>query len=304
MEKIPVILDTDISSDIDDTWALAMMLNSPELDIKLIVTTSGNTANKAQIVAKFLDIMGCTDIPVGIGIKALDAIEKQGRWAEDYDLDTYPGVVYQDGVSAMVDKIMASDEQVTLISIGPVTNIAKALEQEPKIIEKAMFVGMQGWIYTGYSGFNSRSAEWNVWCDIKACQKVFKAPWDITITPLDTCAKVQLKGDKYQKVRNTKTPIIETLMKNYDIFAGGECTLSSTILYDTAAIYLALSEELFNMEDLNIKVNDSGYTVIDKAGKKIRCATSWKDLAAYEDFLVERLCRTADAFDDNTDANG
>jgi len=67
--KIPVILDTDIGLDIDDIWALGLLLSCPELDVRLITTTSGNTIIKAKLVAKFLEIADRTDIPIGIGPK-------------------------------------------------------------------------------------------------------------------------------------------------------------------------------------------------------------------------------------------
>ena len=68
MKRIPVIIDTDIGTDIDDTWAVLMALNSPELDIKLIVSSTGDTILRAALLAKFLDRCGRTDIPIGIGI--------------------------------------------------------------------------------------------------------------------------------------------------------------------------------------------------------------------------------------------
>lgn len=68
MNKIPVILDTDIGTDIDDTWALAMLLNCPELEPRLINTVSGDTPYRAHLTAKFLQAAGRTDIPIGIGI--------------------------------------------------------------------------------------------------------------------------------------------------------------------------------------------------------------------------------------------
>ena len=67
-KKIPVILDTDIGTDIDDTWALAFLLKCPELDVKLITTASGDTFERAKIVAKILEIAGRTDIPIGLGL--------------------------------------------------------------------------------------------------------------------------------------------------------------------------------------------------------------------------------------------
>lgn len=67
-KRIPVILDTDIGGDIDDTWALAMLLNSPELDLKLVVTDTGNTTYRAKVAAKLLEVAGRTDVPIGIGL--------------------------------------------------------------------------------------------------------------------------------------------------------------------------------------------------------------------------------------------
>ena len=65
--KIPVILDTDIGDDIDDTWALTMMLNSPELDVKLVIGDYGKPVYRGKILAKMLEAAGRTDVPVGLG---------------------------------------------------------------------------------------------------------------------------------------------------------------------------------------------------------------------------------------------
>jgi inosine-uridine nucleoside N-ribohydrolase len=295
--KIPVILDTDIGADIDDTWALVMMINSPELDIKMILTETGNTTYRAKIVAKLLEIAGRTDIPIGVGLHTSDKIDAQGPWVEDYDLGMYSGKVYMDGIDALIEIIMKSEEQITLISIGPVTNIANALEKQPEIAHKARFVGMQGNIRKGYRGLDKIVAECNVVTDPNACQKVFTAPWDITITPLDTCGLVKLKGENYLKVHNSHIPIVRALMENYRIwnenYEFGKPSegygVASTILYDTVAIYLAFREELLCMEELGIRVTDDGYTLMDENAKKMNCATTWKDIEAFEVFLIQRL---------------
>ena len=132
-KKIPVILDTDIGDDIDDTWAIAMMLKSPELDVKLNTTDVGNTTYRTKIIAKMLEIGKRTDIPLGIGLHLKDKLGAQAQWIEGYDLSKYPGKVHEDGVSALIDTIMKSPEQITLICIGPVPNISAALEREPGI---------------------------------------------------------------------------------------------------------------------------------------------------------------------------
>ena len=115
MKKIPVILDTDIGGDIDDTWALALLLKSAELDLKLVVTDTGNTTYRAAVTAKFLEIAGRTHVPVGIGLHQNDDTGPQAPWVADYDLASYGGTVFEDGVGALINAIMASPEPVTLI---------------------------------------------------------------------------------------------------------------------------------------------------------------------------------------------
>ena len=169
-DKIPVILDTDIGDDIDDTWALAMMLKSPELDVKLVVTDTANTTYRAKVAAKMLEAGGRTDVPVGIGTHFSDRVGGQEYWVSGYDLESYPGTIYEDGVDALIQTIMNSPEPVTLICIGPVPNIGEALVREPRIVENARFVGMHGSIRLGYGGSEKISAECNVVNLTPTCQ--------------------------------------------------------------------------------------------------------------------------------------
>jgi inosine-uridine nucleoside N-ribohydrolase len=306
---IPVILDTDICDDIDDTWAIAAMLKSPELDCKLIVTAVGNTEAKARVVAKFLQRAGRADIPVGIGVKQGDGWHRQVAWAADYDLSSYPGKVHRDGVQAIVATIMNSPGRMTLIAIGPLTNVAEALKREPRIAEKADFIGMQGSVYRGY-GSEKPDAEYNVKADVEAAKRVFTAPWSMTITPLDTCGLVTLGGDKYQKILKNGSPLAVALIENYRIWqkdslrdrkdldeAGvnrlvdEKVNSSSTTLFDTVAIYLAINKGLVEMRQLPIRVTDDGFTRVEDGAKTVDCAVKWKDLDGYKTWLTDRLTR-------------
>ena len=138
-KTIPVILDTDIGDDIDDTWALALLLRCPEFDVKLVVTDMDKGLYRAKLIAKFLEVAGRTDIPVAIGHGGREGSSRQQEWVEDYDLDSYPGTLHQDGAQATIDTIMNSKEEVTVLAIGPVPNLAEALRREPRIAEKRTF---------------------------------------------------------------------------------------------------------------------------------------------------------------------
>ena len=292
---IPVILDTDIGGDIDDTWALAMMLKCPELDVKLVVSDTGDTTYRSKIIAKMLEVAQRTDVPVGVGVP-FDSRRnpRQGAWVSDYDLAAYPGPVHEDGVQAIIDTIMASPAPVALVCIGPVPNIAEALRREPGIAANARFVGMHGSVRKGYGGSDTPSPECNVVNHVHECQAAFTAAWDMTITPLDTCGIVRLEGPHFAAVRDCGDPLVQALMENYRIWAGHEkCRfdpeIESSVLFDTVAVYLAYSEELLVMERLGIRVTDDGYTAPDDAAKPINCAMEWRGLDAFKDHLVQRL---------------
>ncbi|MCR9260427.1 MAG: nucleoside hydrolase [Pseudomonadaceae bacterium] len=297
-KRRPVILDTDIGDDIDDTWALFMLLRMPELDLKLAVGDFGNAIYRARLLAKLLDITGRTDVPVGIGMDHTDEPGQQSGWIGDYQLRDYPGHVHTDGVQAIIDTIKSSPEPVTLICLGPVPNIAEALRRDPSIASNAKIVGMYGSIYKGYLDSPVPAAEYNVRIDPQSLQAVFAAPWECTITPLDTCGLVVLDGDNYRRLYLSEDPWLQTLMENYRVWLPGapfvdpnqDTTRISTTLFDTVAVYLAVSEDLVDMQTLPLRVTDDGYTVIDAFnGRPVRCAIGWKDLEAYERQLVETL---------------
>lgn len=289
---IPVIVATDIGDDIDDTWALGLLLKCPELDVKLVVGDYGKAEYRAKLIAKMLEVAGRTDVAVGVGLPIDPKGDgPQADWVKDYELDRYPGKVHRDGVQAMIDLIMASDRPITVIAIGPLPNVAEALRREPRIAQRARFVGMHGSVRRGYGGGDKPSAEWNVRAAVKACQTVFTADWDMTITPLDTCGVVDLFGEQYATVRDANDPIAAAIIENYRMWSKDKRRAEerSSTLYDTVAVYLAIRHDWCKMESLGIRVTDDGMTVIDEKAKRVDVATDWKDLPAFRAWLVERL---------------
>ncbi len=294
--SIPVIFDTDIGDDIDDTWALGFLLRCPELDLKLVVGDNGKPEYRARLLAKFLETAGRSDVSVGIGLDVNpEESGGQAEWIKDYELKNYAGRIHNDGVQAMIDTIMKSSRPVTVIAVGPVQNVAEALRREPRIAQRARFVGMHGSVRVGYQNDPKICAEYNVKVAPKACQRAFTERWDITITPLDTCDKVVLTGDKYQRVYQSNDPIASAIIENYRHWAAlnqGSAAMVATrssTLFDTVAVYLAFNQEFCGMEKLGIRVNDEGFTLQDPSARQMNVATTWKNLPAYEDLLVQRV---------------
>jgi inosine-uridine nucleoside N-ribohydrolase len=295
-KPIPVILDTDIGTDIDDTWALAMMLNSPELDVKLVVSDEGNTLYRAKIIAKVLEVAGRTDVAVGVGVRQPCPRKKmlQSDWVKGYDLRRYPGKVWRDGVEGIIRTILDSPKPVTIVCIGPMPNLREALRREPRIVRNARFVGMHGSIAWSHRADHQVSAEYNVKSDIPACQAVFRANWiDKTITPLDTCGRVRLRGRKYAAVAQSGRALPRTVIANYRVWQrqGGwvKDTNASSILFDCVAVHLAYSTRFLKMKRMGVRVTDDGFTRLDPKAPKLNVALAWKDQPGFETDLVKRL---------------
>jgi len=301
--RIPVILDTDIGDDIDDTWALVLLLKSPEVDLRLVVTDYGDSGYQAQIVARLLQIAGRTDIPIARGLSQARTDRSQEEWIRSYDLAKYPGRVLPDGVRAIVDAAMAASEPLTLVAIGPCPTLAAALEREPRIAGKLRLAGMYGSIHVGYGGKPSADPEWNVKANPAAARALLTAPWlDAVVTPLDTCGLVQLKGERYGLIRDSQDPLVRALIENYRLWCprkdwcakDSEYVASkSSTLFDTVAVYLAMSRDLVTLETTGVRVTEEGMTVADPAARPVVWATGWKSLDGFEEWLTARLMAPA-----------
>jgi inosine-uridine nucleoside N-ribohydrolase len=306
-----VILDTDIGTDIDDSWALAMLLRCPELDPCLVATASGDTTYRAHLAGAILSAGGRGDIPIAIGPSGALPAElppglagrPQAGLADSYDLARHPGGVQSDGVQALVDAIMSSSEPVTLIAIGPLTNVAAALEREPRIVENARLVAMAGSLRPSLLDPTGGQPEYNVMVDVPAARTALGAGWEVTITPLDSCGAVVLDGDRYRRLALADDPLIDTVLGTYaewdaraiepevpeaDGYSPGMSASRSTILFDTVAIYLAYSEALLKMEILSISVEADGSTTEAEDASEVRVATECV-LEPFLDHLTDRL---------------
>ncbi len=291
---IPVILDTDIGSDIDDTWALALLLASPELDLKMVVTDSHDVVGRARIVAKFLQNVGRPDISVGIGRRMDDRGGPQFEWAADYNLESYPGTVYEDGVGAMVKAIMASPRPITLIVIGPAPNIEEALKREPGIAKKATIAAMSGSVYRGYGNKSTPEPEYNVKDHVSSSAAMYRASWPVAIAPLDTAGLIRLDGDDYRKVFASTNPLCRTLLENYQVWLKNQKTnlkfdQQSSTLFDCLAVFLAYRRDFVQTKRVKLEVTADGSTKVSPSGTEIEAAIEWKDLAGFEKFMADRL---------------
>lgn len=289
----PVAFATDVGTDVDDTWALAQLLRTPGLDTGLVLTETGDAACRASIAARLLERAGRTDVPVGLGVdEGMDDERRtQAPWVDDYDLDAYPGVVRADGVEALRRLVDDAAGPVTVVAVGPTPTLAAAVEREPDLAGRCRFVGMHGSFDEGYDG-GEPDPEYNVADDPAALRTVLSAPWrDVLLTPLDTCGRVRLTGERFHEVwRATDDPLVRGVVGNGRRFAAlppwagyDDFTRRSSTLYDCVAVSPAREESLVATDRRRFDATDDGYAAADPAGAfEARVALRWRDLDAFE----------------------
>ena len=293
------ILDTDIGNDIDDTWALGLLLKTPELFPALVLSCSGDTKYRAAVAAAFLDRTGFPDIPVGIGIRRKDGepaiLESLHEWLNGYSLDNYPGRVAEDGVAEAIS-IMEEAEEVVLIEIGPMTNLAEICRRRPDLVRKCRLTAMAGSLRKNFRNCPGQIAEYNVVTDHAAARTVFRAEWkEFTLTPLDHCGNIVLSGDEYRRMRSADGSIAREILSSYHAWlkfcgkASNGTEQESSILYDTAAVHLAASDRYTRFEQWRLTVDDTGFLRASDSGRPVRVAMDWNDFTAYRRELLAKL---------------
>ena len=298
----PVVLSTDIAGDIDDTWALAHLLRSPELDLKMVLTETGEARYRGSVAAKMLEVADRTDVDIALGLTAGVMQEKdrhQGPWVANYDLDAYPGAVHEDGVQAFIDLVRASDKTITVIAIGPVPSLAAAIERAPDIAAKCRLSSMHGAFDKGYGGGPLDTPEYNVRAAVPALRTVFEAGWQsIKITPLDTCGLVNLDGENYRRIWSAMDdPLMRAVIENYAVWAPrvpwmnalSLLTHSTSTLFDDVAVYMAYGDDFIEYETIRFRITDEGHTVRDPQGPhEAEVAIRWTDIEGFKTWLTGR----------------
>jgi len=267
-QKQKIILDTDIGSDIDDAFALALVLASDEFEVLGITTGEGFTDKRAQLVCKFLYEVGKEDIPVAVGRKTYDFETNRKKnidyfpqiyWAEGFDKVKPIETPADDFIIEMLHKYPG---EVIIFTIGPVTNMGDILRKEPDVLKLSKHIySMFGSFYLGYNSNPVPFPEWNVAGDVESSRLFVNSGAELTFAGLDVTGFVKIDKEVRLKLLMRQSPLTNTLTGLYslfDSFGSGEFAL-----FDAVAIGMYLWPELFRTRDTNVKVMHKGFTVMD-----------------------------------------
>ena len=306
-----IIIDTDPGQ--DDAIAILMALASPELEVLGLTCVAGNvplalTQKNARMIC---ELAGRTDIPVFAGaarplVRTLVTAEYvHGKTGLNGPVLPAPVMALQDqdAVGFIVETIRSRPSgAVTLCPIGPLTNIALALIRAPEIAARIReIVLMGGACFEG--GNTTPCAEFNIFVDPQAAQKVFSSGIPLIVHPLDMTHQALTTSERVEKIRALNNPIATAAAEMMDFFERFDERKYGTDggpLHDPNVIAWLLRPELYQGRDVNVEIEVSseltmGQTVVDwwgVTGRKINAHYIRNlDSDGFFELLTERLAR-------------
>ena len=279
---IPVVIDTDPG--IDDCLALLLALNSPELDVRAISISYGNTVvehahrNAIEIIRK---AKHAVRVPLGIGARR--PLKRQLQVADDTHgpsglgyAELPPAGVILDYVRPLERLLEAQPEPVTLVTLGPVTSLALVLRANLGLVRDkvARHVAMIGNIEA--AGNTTRFSEFNAWCDPEALATVLAAEIPTEMIGLDVTRKVIMKGSEVERLAQ-HSPWLYDALRFYVEFHKKQEGLDGAVINDVLAIAYLIQPDVLTFSDLRLSVGlddgqSRGRTKLDPKGSFARVA--------------------------------
>ncbi|TFW18516.1 nucleoside hydrolase [Duganella callida] len=289
-----VIVDMDIGDDIDDAFALGLLLQSPEIEIVGITTAWGDTALRAQLLERMLRETGHSRIPVAQGIASSGNPQPftQARYARRGQL---PAKI--DAVNFMLEQARRQPGEITLLALGPLTNVGAAIARDAAGFGKfKQVVMMGGSVRSGYRKSQyvpARPAdkEYNIVSDIGAAQRLFGAGVPIVMFPVDS-TQIRLDEVERNALLGHGSPVTDALALLYHQWIDAYQPWSSNMpsLFDVVPVVWMLDPSVCATTPLRIAVSDDGYTREQPGAANAKVCLS-SDQQRFFDVLMPRLLK-------------
>lgn len=275
-----VLIDTDPG--VDDSMAILFAFRSPELQIEGLTTVYGNsgTAVTTENALRLVELAGRPEVPVAAGAESPLLRPFQGEGWRVHGRNGLGGVDFppptgtpdpRRAATMIVETIMASPGEITLIALGPLTNLAIAVALEPRIAEQVHEVVLMGGAVNG-RGNASATSEANIRNDPEAAQIVFQAGWPVTMVGLDVTRQSVITPEFIERLRaagNPHTDFIVAIVRHYQRFYHEVTGREGFPCHDSSAVAYVIDPSLFQTERLHVEVETVsplhfGQTVADR----------------------------------------
>jgi purine nucleosidase len=288
--RIPIILDTDIGDSIDDALALAFALRSPELDVRAVTTVIDDVESKTRLAWKMLGIYNRRDIALAMGASEPLLDPTTSVPSKEFEVltrsDVIPEAARKRAAELIIETALQSRGKITIVAIGPLTNIALALKIDPRIknnIERIVIMG---------GAYLSSESEYNVKRDRAAAEIVFRSGVPITAVGLDATSECKLRENDIDRMRLADDPAGNFLIRLVDL-AEEQTHEPNPTLYDPLAIAAIFRPDILVMQagEVDVPLSSSGQTIFKpSSGSKTQVAVK-VNVPAFLDLFVDRVTR-------------
>ena len=292
---------------LDDTLAILLALASPEVQIEAITTVCGNvgvdlTTRNALAI---LELAGRTDIPVARGCsrplagRTIDAGHVHGKnGIGNIELpEPQKKTVDRPASELIASTLTSSPGEITIVTIGPLTNLAEALQSNPEIAHSAREVVIMGGALH-VPGNVTSEAEFNICADPQAAHAVFHAGWPIRLVSLDVTTKARLSRSQVIMLAANGNPVTRFLSQMLDYYFdvyGASQGLTSFLMHDPLCFSAVVKPSLIVWQQafVDVELHDSqslGKTVIkDQAASPNALVSASVDAESFITFYLERM---------------
>jgi purine nucleosidase len=300
-----VILDTDIGTDVDDAYALAFLVNSPEVEIEAVTTVWADAGLRGRVARKLLNLLGRSDIPVAVGESLplnrerpafLMGHEGNGVFGRDEDLP-----VGDVPAGAIIESLLRKyPHEITILVIGPQPNLGKLLSEKPELAGLIKeFVVMGGLPFYGpeeMERFGERPVDYNLVTDPEAARIVFGSGVPITMVGLNVTMPTRIGRSQIELVRKHGSPATDLLhamtAEWLRVIARDE-----TSMHDPLAVTAAFTDDFLDTMMLNVAIETkgeftAGLTVVNRCDNEewntVRVATAAR-CDEFVEFMLQRI---------------
>lgn len=298
----PVWLDTDIGTDVDDSVALSLALRSPEIELVGVSTVYGDVALRSRMVTRLLHLAGSEDVPVYCGSGEPLMRERPVYWGgwegeglvEGEEADCHRGSAH--AVNALIEAADRRPGEITLLTIGPMTNAALAFAMDPDLAKKlAGFVLMGGAARTGENGLSLPLAEHNLKCDPEAASLCFRCGRDMVMVGLDVTTRVWFHRAGLERIRRTGGRLGEAVadqLERYLTIRGSD----RTMMHDPLALAYLVQPDLLETVPATVQVETrseaaAGATWVRLSEEGHTQVAVDVDAESFQEMVLERLSR-------------
>ncbi len=271
---VPLILDTDIGTDVDDAYALVLAARSPQLDLRGVTTVYGDVTLRSAIARKLLLMMGKDQVPVASGQeKPFDGHEiKMGGWEGKGLLEqgeTVKGVSPAPAWELISQILLQSKEKVVVASVGGLSNVAVALQKQPSLREKIQRVVIMGGCVRPFilqSKKIPEHLETNLHHDPDAAATVLRSGLPVTLVPAEVTFQTKLLLRDFEAIQESTTDLaramssmtedfgkrLKMFMKSFGVDTYYDDM--ATLLHDPLAVYTLAEPSIVKREQVTIRV--------------------------------------------------